>query len=136
MEHATSATVINMNGEPVIPKARKKRERITCIEERPAPEWFVQCKGPDGQAWWFLRLSITGLKTRRYGPFATRNRAVLFLQHIIAGRNGCLFDCVTQADNDLSDFAIPERCFEHRSGHYPLIESELIRHASSVEQTK
>ncbi len=139
MEHATSATVINMKEENVKPKAKKERERIRCIEERPQPDWFVQCKGPDGQTWWFLRLSITGLKTRRYGPFATRTRALLFLDRIIGGpadssiADSSIFDCITDADNNLSDYAIRPRRFECRFGFpYSLIESELIRHAPSI----
>ena len=125
------AAILNMKGEPVTPEAKKKRERISCIEEAPQPEWFVQCKGPDGQTWWFLRLAITGLKTRRYGPFATKHRALLFLDRIIGGSNACLFDCISEADDSLRDYQIPQRRFEQRGGHYPLIESELIRHAPS-----
>jgi hypothetical protein len=120
--------VLDMNGEPVTPKRkqRKERETISCIEERPRPDWFVQMKSPDGKTWWFLRVSITGLRTRIYGPFATQHRALLFWDRIISGATGGgLFDCISEADNRLNEYAVPTRRFQNRGGHYPIIENDL-----------
>lgn len=105
------------------------------MEEQPRPDWFVQCKRPDGKTWWFLRLSITGLRTRIYGPFATRHRALLFLDRIFGGwYGGGLFECIAEADNHLDEYAIPERRFGNRSGHYPLVENDLYLQTSSVRK--
>ena len=55
----SEAAVVNMKGKPTDPsKTKKERECILCIEDDPRPEWFVQCKGPDGKILWFLRLSV------------------------------------------------------------------------------
>jgi hypothetical protein len=103
------------------------------MEEKPQPDWFVQCKGSDGKTWWFLRFSLTGLKTRRFGPFASRHRALLFLDKIIGGGPGGGFnECVSEAGSIMDDYAVPNGRFENRGGHYPLIESELVRHAPTV----
>jgi hypothetical protein len=125
-----------MKGETVDPPKPKKksRERIRCIEEHPRSDWFTQCKGPDGKPWWFLRLTITGLRTRIYGPFATRHRALLFLDRIIGDERAGFFDPLAEADNRLREYAIPERRFENRGGHYPIIEHELLRHVSNARR--
>lgn len=120
------AAVVDMKGEPVMPhqKQRKKRETIRCIEDQPRPDWSIQGKGPDGKTWWFLRVSITGMRTRIYGPFATQHRALLFLDRAI-GADGGFFDCITEADNNLSEYTLPKARFQSRCGHYPVIENDL-----------
>jgi hypothetical protein len=118
------AAVLDMKGKPVKPtqKQRKERETIRCIEDRPRSDWFIQCKGPDGKTWWFLRISITGLRTRIYGPFVTQHRALLFWDRII----GCgLFDCISEADNRLDEYAVPKGRFQNRGGHFPIVENDL-----------
>ena len=122
----SDAAVLDMKGEPVKPKRkkpRKERETIRCIEDKPRTDWFVQLKRSDGKTWWFLRVSITGLRTRLYGPFATQHRALLFLDRFVS--ESTFWDGISEVENRLSNYTIPERRFERRDGHYPMIETEL-----------
>lgn len=121
--------VLNIQGEPINPepKQRKARETIRYIEALPQPDWFVQCKGPDGKTWWYLRIVVTGLRTRIYGPFETQHRALLFLDRNIGGDRCAagFWECIMEADNRLNDYQAPEGLFQSRSGHYPLVENDL-----------
>jgi hypothetical protein len=124
-----NAAVLDMKGESRTPKLKKPRERIECLEERPKPEWFVRCKARDGKVLWFLRVSVTGLRVRRYGPFASKHQCLLFLDRW----HGSV-DVISELANIQDSYAIPERRFENRGGHYPLIESELTLHAPTVRR--
>lgn len=117
-------TLVPLKGDKVeAPKLKKKRERIQCIEVAPDPSWFVRCTGENGKPLWFLRLSITGLQTRMFGPFATQHRGLLFLDRIIGGDLG---DAMMEAHDLLREYAIPRTRFRNWGGVYPLVESELL----------
>lgn len=69
--------------EPATAPSKKKRERIQLIETSPKPEWFVQTTLKTGRRVWFLRFQVTGIVPRLYGPFNTRQTALLFLDKAI-----------------------------------------------------
>jgi hypothetical protein len=71
-----------------IPKAptteKKKRERLVNIETPSKPEWFVRTR-EQGRTVWYLRLRLTGMFPRRFGPFRDRHQALLALNDMIGG---------------------------------------------------
>lgn len=68
---------------------KKKRERLVLIETPPKPEWFVKTR-EQGRTVWYLRFRVTGMHPRRFGPYATRHRALLALDEIISvGTDWC-----------------------------------------------
>jgi hypothetical protein len=77
---------------------------------------------------WFLRIQITGFRARRYGPFPTKRRALLFLDRFAEGAH----DAVTEASNFISEYQIPDRSFASRGGHYPIVEDELATASVSI----
>ena len=108
--------------ETKVQKPTSKRERIQTIETRPEPGWFIRAKDVDGRSIWFLRFQMTGFRPRRYGQFASKKKAILFLDNLL----GEMMDGLTEAEGYIEDYQIKERPFAHRSGHYPVVEDELI----------
>jgi len=100
---------------------RKKRERITIMEVPPCDEWFQQGRDQWGREVWFIRVQVTGLRPRRFGPFPNKRKGLLFLDHLLND----VTDSICSAGNDLERYQIPSRCFGNRSGHYPIFEDEL-----------
>ncbi len=118
-------TIVNMKGERVTPPTRQPRERIELIEERPRPDWFLRGTDQWGKPAWYLRLGITGLLPRLYGPFSSRRKCLLFLDRAI--------DELTNVTAELSDRAdkyILKRPFAQRMWCRPIIETPEL--ASSV----
>ena len=70
-------------------KPRRKRERIQIMELPPSDEWFQKSLDSFGREVWFVRIQMTGLRTRRYGPFLTKNKGLLFLDRFRAAVSGC-----------------------------------------------
>lgn len=106
------------------PKPRTRRrelEKIEIMETRPQDRWFQQARDPWGRIVWFLRLEVTGLRTRRYGPFATKRKGLLFLDFLLDN----VSDGICEADNGLPAYQVPRRPFGLRRGHYPVVEDEL-----------
>lgn len=106
------------------PKAvapRKKREKIEIMEVRPREEWFTRSRDQFGRTVWFLRVEMTGLRPRRFGPFPTKHRGLLFLDHLL----NQLGDGFSEATGDIDRYQVRERCFGMRAGHYPVVEDEL-----------
>jgi len=106
-------------GKSVTP--RKKRERIQLMEVKPCEEWFLRSRDQFGRPVWFVRVEMTGLRPRRFGPFATKHKGLLFLDHLLND----LTDALCSASNALDRYQIPARRFEYRGGHYPVVEDEL-----------
>lgn len=100
---------------------RKKREKIEIMEVKPREEWFKRSIDQFGRPVWFVRVEVTGLRTRRFGPFPTKRKGLLFLDHLLND----VTDGICNAGNDLGRYQIPSRCFGNRSGHYPVFEDEL-----------
>lgn len=107
------------NAKTVAP--RKKRERIEIMEVKPREEWFKRSRDQFGRQVWFLRVEMTGLRPRRFGPFPTKHKGLLFLDHLLNG----ITDAVCDAGNNLGRYQFRARRFGNRSGHYPLCEDEL-----------
>ena len=107
------------NAKAVAP--RKKREKIEIMEVKPREEWFTRSRDQFGRPVWFLRVEMTGLRPRRFGPFPTKRKGLLFLDHLLNEMG----DAIAEASNNLDRYQVPKRCFGLRAGHYPLVEDEL-----------
>lgn len=105
--------------KPVAP--RKKRERIQIMEVPPREEWFQRSRDQWGREVWFIRVHITGLRTRRFGPFPTKHKGLLFLDHLLNE----VADALSKAEFDLDRYQVPLRRFGLKAGHYPIVEDEL-----------
>lgn len=71
---------------------KKKRERLVNIETPPKPEWFVRTR-EQGRIVWYLRLRLTGMFPRRFGPFRNRHRALLALDDMINAMTDVTAEC-------------------------------------------
>jgi hypothetical protein len=67
---------------PAAEPSKKKREQINCIETPPNPDWFVRTR-ERGRTVWYLRFIVTGMLPRRFGPFASRHKALLALDAML-----------------------------------------------------
>lgn len=63
--------------------AKQPRKRVELLEMRPKDEWFVCSQTERGRRVWHIRLMITGMFPRLYGPFISKRKAVLFLDRVI-----------------------------------------------------
>ena len=96
---------------------KRKREQIQWIETPPNPDWFVSTR-EHGRTVWYLRLRLTGMFPRRFGPFQNRHRAVLALDAMIgAMTNGNCEVC------DAAEKYGMQRRFQQNWG--PVIEDDL-----------
>jgi hypothetical protein len=102
-------------------RPRKKRERIQIMETPPCEKWFRRSRDQWGREVWFLRVQVTGLRPRRFGPFPTKHKGLLFLDHMLNE----VTDAICNTSNDLDRYQHPRRRFGLRSGHYPIVEDEL-----------
>ena len=96
---------------------KRKRERITEIETPPNPDWFVRTR-EQGRTVWYLRLRLTGMFPRRFGPFQNHHRALLALDGMISA--------MTDANCEICDAAkkyVLKRRFQQNWG--PVIEDDL-----------
>lgn len=96
---------------------KKERERISLIEMPPRPEWFVRTR-EHGRTVWYLRLIVTGMLPRRFGPFASRHKALLALD--------AMLDEIGDVNADICDRVEKyrlKRRFQHNWG--PVIEDNL-----------
>ena len=64
-------------------KAKIRHPRIQIIERKPQPDWFACVRNEHGTLEWFLRIQCTGLYPRRFGPFVTKELALLFLDDVL-----------------------------------------------------
>ncbi len=64
------------------PLAKAEGERIALLEMLPKKEWFIRTTFR-GKVMWYVRLAITGLRPRIYGPFSTKRAGLLFLDGAI-----------------------------------------------------
>ena len=117
-----TATVIDTDKQARQLKPNKPRERIQLIETQPNPSWFERTTDPWGRSVWFIRIQITGLRVRRYGPFETKHRALLFLDQLLNE----VGDALNEGANYLDRYQVKRRPFGNRNGHYPVVEDELV----------
>jgi len=102
---------------------RKKREKIEIMEVKPREEWFRRGRDQFGRPIWFVRVEVTGLRPRRFGPFPTKHKGLLFLDHLLNEMG----DAICAASNNLDRYQVRRRCFGTQAGHYPVVEDELCR---------
>lgn len=105
---------------------KKKREPLHYIEVPPIGHWFQQAFDHQGKPIWFLRLQVTGLRNRRYGPFASQRKALVFLDYLLDQFG----DALLEARNEIGKFQIKESTFANRDDHYPIVEDELCEASS------
>lgn len=103
-------------------------KRIAMLEEHPRPEWFVKVKTPTGETQWFVRISVTGLCVRRYGPFPHKRASLLFLDAAV----NALIDGFMEVTEAQEKYRLPNRPFQNRSGQYPIIEREVLLHTQAL----
>jgi len=60
------------------PSAKAESERIALLEMLPKKEWFIRTTFR-GKVMWYVRFSVTGIRTRIFGPFPTKRAGLLFL---------------------------------------------------------
>lgn len=77
---------------------KKEHEKIVLIETQPEADWFVPAKTKRGRQVWYMRLRITGLNPRLFGPFKSKRQCLLFLDDAI--------DVIHDFDNEVEDKAI------------------------------
>lgn len=75
------------------------QQLFDCLERAPAPSWFVRATNDFGTEELFLRLNITGLYPRRYGPFDSETAAADFLNRFLATLSRPLCDLLNELDN-------------------------------------
>ena len=104
----------------------KKSKQIICIETPPKPDWFVQTR-EHGRTVWYLRFRVTGMFPRRFGPFATRHKAILALDVMI----DTLDERIWNLNDPVSEFRLNRR-FQLNSD--PVIEDEIALPALQQDQ--
>jgi len=78
-------------------KTQTDYTNIAFLEVPPKEDWFFETIGPQGQPLVYLRFQSTGLVTRRVGPFASREKAVWFLDMILDSVTDGLFEAYNSA---------------------------------------
>jgi hypothetical protein len=104
-------------------KPKRERDRIVRIETPPNSDWFVRTR-EQGRTVWYLRLRVTGMFPRRFGPFQNRQRALLALDGMI--------DAMTDMNCEVCDAAAKyrmQRRFQQTWG--PVIEDDLAMQKGS-----
>lgn len=76
----TTALTLMQPAQP----SRPQSERITQLEMPPQVDWLVPATTPSGRRVWYCRFAVTGLFPRLYGPFASKRKAVRFLDAAIS----------------------------------------------------
>lgn len=112
-----AVTLMPVPKEPTTEPSNKKRERLVNIETPPKPEWFVRTR-EQGRTVWYLRLRLTGMFPRRYGPFRNRHRALLALD----GMLDAMLDVTAECQNAAEKYGLERR---FRMNYGPVIEDAL-----------
>lgn len=100
---------------------RKQAEHITQLEIPPQEDWFVSATTPRGRQVWYCRFAVTGLFPRLYGPFASKRKAVRFLDAAISTISESLTEIDTVRDAHSCEG-------EFQKLHWgPLIEHPLVK---------
>lgn len=107
--------------QPARPTRRARAERITQLEMPAQVDWLVPATTPRGRRVWYCRFTVTGLFPRLYGPFASKRKAVRFLDAAISTLSESLteLDAVRDAHSCEGEF---------QKLHWgPLIEHPLLK---------
>lgn len=103
------------------PRKAKEREKIYLIEMPPAGNWFVKTKTRRGKTIWYLRLCITGLHPRLYGPFGSKRHGMLFLDEVL----DALLVPIADVEAEIGKWKLREP-FAH--AWLPIVEHPLVMH--------
>jgi hypothetical protein len=106
-------TIVKTNDQ----KPKRKREQIVSIETPPQADWFV-CTRERGRRVWYLRFRVTGMLPRRFGPYASRHKAILALDAMIDTLEEMMWDL----NDPATEFRLKRR-FQQTWG--PVIEDDL-----------
>lgn len=77
-----------------------------CFERKPEGPWLLRSVNSFGQEEWFVRVEVTGLHPRRFGPMATKEEAFTFYVHVV---NELIYqlDCILSEDlPDKTNFGV------------------------------
>jgi hypothetical protein len=58
---------------------------MKCVERPIQPGWLIQMKDESRRTVWYVRMEVTGLFPRRYGPFSSKKGALYFLNEQLDG---------------------------------------------------
>ena len=126
------AALLDISGKRLpegTPKTSKRS--FEWLEQRPRPEWFVKIKSPSGRVQWFVRFKVTGLETRRYGPFAGKRQCLQFLDEAL---EVIWYDGPFELEKAQGKHCIKTCQFEpSNSDVYPVLERTIAAHADSVK---
>lgn len=114
------------------PVTKEERETITLIETTPREDWFEKAVDERGRILWFIRVQMTGLRTRRSGPFASKRKGLLFLDRLLNE----IYDGRLEAENALEEYQIKPRQFSRLNGLYPIVEDELTAQQRGQQGTE
>lgn len=81
---------------PTKEPSKKKQAQFNVIETPPTPDWFVSTREAGRQVW-YLRFRVTGMLPRRFGPFASRHKAVLALDAMLDALEETIWNLGDQA---------------------------------------
>lgn len=115
---------------PAKPK-RQLAKQISQLEMSPTEEWFVPAATSRGRRIWYCRFTVTGLFPRLYGPFATKRKALRFLDAAIS----TLSECWAEIDSVRDEHSCEG---EFQKIHWgPLIEHPLFKvHSAQTSKKK
>ena len=78
-------------------KTKGMQRQIQCIETTPQPDWVEESQDEEGHPIYYMNVRITGLWPRRYGPFESRQAALLFLDDGLDQILDALLECENMA---------------------------------------
>ena len=79
---------VNGSSVPVVRNTHVQGPEVETFERRyldrkPEGPWLLRSVNSFGQEEWFLRVEVTGLHPRRFGPMATKEEVFEFFSHVI-----------------------------------------------------
>ena len=123
------ATVLALTGKTLsTEEPKKEKEEFWWMEERPKPEWFVKIKSAEGRVCWFVRFAVTGLRVRRYGPFASKRQCLRFLEDVL---KRLMFDGEADLEEAQGKHCMKAQEFGIRQNFYPIAEDMISLHAKT-----
>ena len=126
------ATVLAISEKKIPADKSEPKQSFPNLEEKPRSEWFVKVKNRDGQTQWFVRFQMTGMEVRRYGPFATKQKCLQFIDQAVE----CLWiDGMSELADIQDELNAPFREFSPANS-FPILECAIAAHANTVIRRK
>ncbi len=85
-------------------------------ERKPDESWFVTVTNEQGQRERFLRIQVTGLYPRRFGPFKTDREALAFLELFLEDAFGALTAAFNELDPEMREVIEDDLFLQHVPG--------------------